>query len=101
MNVSARELDRVVLETVSEDYESFEAVVSKLSLRLNHSACTTSEIARVERSLLAFIANNLVRAYLIHADPPYATAVGVDLDTVRRYWFCITEEGQDYLSKNL
>ena len=87
------EIDRVVLEAVSEDYESFESVVSKLS-RGQHHTCRISEI---ERSLLTAIANNFIRAYLIHADPPYTTAVGANSDTVRRYWFCITEEGKRYL----
>ncbi len=97
MTISSTEFDRVVLEAVSEDYESFESVSSKLS-RLNLPICPICGIDLVvERSLLSNIANHLVAAYLLHAEPPYATAVGTNLDTVRRYWFCITEEGKEYL----
>ncbi len=47
--------------------------------------------------LLGAIANHLVSAYLLHADPPYATEVGADSETIQRYWFAITEEGREYL----
>lgn len=93
MRASYRELDRAVLEAVSEDYQSFESIVSKLS-QSDHSACGAIDI---ERILLNSIASHLVGAYLIHADPPYATEVGANSDTIRRYWFCITEEGRRYL----
>jgi hypothetical protein len=98
MNVSYIEFDRVVLEAVSEDYESFESVVSKLS-RLNNPILGLCEIERIERSLLSSIANNLVSAYLIHAEPPYATIVVEKLDSIRSYWFCLTEEGKAYLHR--
>ncbi len=95
MTASSRELDRVILEAVSEDYQSFESVVNKLS-QASRFACGAVDI---ERMLLTSIANNLVAAYLIHADPPYATEVGVDAETIRRYWFCITEQGREYLRR--
>ena len=100
MTVSLTELDRVVLEAVSDDYESFESLVSKLS-RVNSAICRTFLTDQLERSLLTSIANNLVGAYLIHADPPYTTAVGANVETVRRYWFCITDEGKEYLRRRL
>ena len=94
MTASFQELDRVVLEAVSEDYQSFEAVVSKLS----QANCGIAEIQRV---LLSSIANKLVAAYLLHADPPYATEVGTDSENISRYWFCITEEGRRYLDRQV
>lgn len=98
--MTVSEFDRVVLEAVSEDYESFESVVSKLS-RLNSALFGISEVDRIERSLLSSIANKLVTAYLIHAEPPYATAVGEPLDSVRSYWFYLTEEGKEHLNRLL
>lgn len=95
MRVKPHELDRVVLEAVSEDYQSFESVVSKLSSPDRDIV----PISEIEHSLLRSIANNLVVAYMIHADPPYATAVGANLDNVRRYWFWITDEGIEYLHR--
>lgn len=93
MTESSHELDRVVLEAVSDDYQSFESVVSKLS----QSNSAYEKVTDIERVLLSSIANKLVAAYLLHADPPYATEVGADSDNIRRYWFCITDEGRKYL----
>jgi hypothetical protein len=96
MAISAAELKRIVLEAVSEDYESFESLVQKLSC-LNDAVDERSDIDQIEHSLLSSVENHLVGAYLIHADPPYATAVPADLETIRRCWFFITEEGRAYL----
>lgn len=93
MTASSREIDRVMLEAVSEDYQSFEAVVSKLSQFAEFL------VTDIERILLDSIAKNLVAAYLLHADPPYATEVSASSETIRRYWFCITDEGRQYLSQ--
>lgn len=95
MRASFHELDRVVLEAVSEDYQSFEAVVSKLSQENEDY----EDVADIERVLLRSIANSFIAAYLLHADPPYATEVGADSGHIRRYWFCITEKGREYLGR--
>lgn len=95
MTASSQELHRVILEAVSDEYQSFESVVSKLS-RANSAYGKVSEI---ERILLRSIADNLVAAYLLHADPPYATEVGATSDNIRRFWFCITEAGRTYLGR--
>ena len=84
----------MVLEAVSEDYQSFESLVSKLS-----QSKDAYEIPDLERMLLSAISNHLVSAYLLHADPPYATEVGADPETIQRYWYCITEEGREYLRR--
>lgn len=98
MTLSSIELKRIVLEAVSDDYESFESVVRKLS-RLNDATDERCDIDEIERSLLCSISHQLVGAYLIHADPPYATAIPADLETLRRCWFFITDEGKEYLSR--
>jgi len=95
MTFAFREIDRVVLEAVSDDYQPFESVAHKLS----RSHAGAWAVIDVERLLLISIANNLVAAYLIHADPPYATKVGADSTNIRRYWFCITEEGRRRLHR--
>lgn len=87
-------LDRVVLEAVSEDYQSFESLLSKLS-----QSKDAYEVPEIERMLLSALSNHLVSAYLLHADPPYATEVGAGPETIRRYWYCITEEGREYLRR--
>lgn len=97
MPLSADKFKRIVLEAVSEDYESFESVASRLSrLPDAEDGCY---IDRIEQSLLCSVAHRLVGAYLIHADPPYTTAISADPDTVRKCWFFITDEGREYLRK--
>lgn len=95
MKADLYELDRALLEAVSEDYQSFEAVVRKLS----EANSAYGPATNIERILLTSLANKLVAAYLIHADPPYATEVGANSENIRRYWFCITDEGREYLSR--
>lgn len=93
ISASARELGRAILEAVSEDYQSFETVVNKLS----QASQITYETIEIERMLVSSVADKLVAAYLLHADPPYATEVGAEPGTIQRYWFCITEEGREHL----
>ena len=95
MKTRSHELDRVVLEAVSDDYLSFESLVRKLS----QSQFAHWAVLDIERMLLSAISNHLVSAYLIHADPPYATEVGANSETIQRYWFCITDEGREYLRR--
>jgi hypothetical protein len=86
------DLNRMILEIVLRDFESFESIVAKLSK-------ANSEIGsdEVKGGLLALLVDDLLGAYLIHADPPYFTAVDVTPDTLEWYWFLITEEGQRHL----
>ena len=93
ISASSRELNRAILEAVSEDYQSFEAVVNKLA----QTNIITYEVVEIERMLLSSVADKFVAAYLLHADPPYATEVGAEPGTIQRYWFCITEEGREHL----
>jgi hypothetical protein len=95
MTVGNHQIDRVVLEAVSDDYQSFESVADKLS----QADAGAWAVIDVERILLISIANKLIAAYLIHADPPYATEVGADSSNIRTYWFCITEEGRRHLGR--
>jgi len=95
VTLNPQEFHRVVLEAVSDDYQPFESVVSRLS-RTHQGALGVVE---VERILLTSIASKLVAAYLLHADPPYATEVGPDMANIRTFWFCITEQGLQHLGR--
>jgi hypothetical protein len=93
MTASSHELYLLILRAVAEDYQSFESIVSQVSI-------TDPEYGpgvEIEQSLLSLVATNLVGAYLLHADPPYATPVEATPEMIRTYWFCITEEGRKYL----
>ena len=85
------DLDRMVLEAVSQDYVPFESIVRKLKDR----DVTTSDTIRT--SLLGLVASNQVGAYLLHAEPPFYTAVTATEVTLDRFWFFITEEGEQSL----
>jgi hypothetical protein len=95
MKHDLNELDQIILEVVSDDFESFESVVSKLSGR-----CIGFQprihMDQIKSRLLCNTVNGLVGAYLIHADPPYVTAVNISADTIDRYWFHLTESGRRY-----
>ena len=95
MRASFHELDRVVLEAVSEDYQSFETSLASYLGPI----MLIAKVMDIERVLLSLIATKLVAAYLIHADPPYATEIGADGDNIRRYWFYITEKGRKHLDR--
>jgi hypothetical protein len=82
------DLDRLVLEAVSQDYVPFESIVRELKDR----EAGTRETIRC--SLLTLIAGQLVGAYLLHAESPFYTAVSATEDTLERYWFFISEEGE-------
>ena len=86
------DLNRMILEIVLRDFESFESIVAKLS-KANPEVGSDE----VKTLLLALLADELLAAYLIHADPPYFTPVDATRDTVEWYWLLITEEGKRHL----
>jgi hypothetical protein len=82
----------MILEIVLRDFESFESIVSKLSR--SNPGVGSEEIKRL---MLRLLADDLMRAYLIHADPPYFTPVDATADTIEWYWLLITEQGKKHL----
>ena len=95
MTANPHDLERLVLQAVLDDYRSFEWIAGRLTHEFNAGLA----VIDLERILLSSIARNLVAAYLIHADPPYATKVNADLANIRTFWFWITEEGQKHLRR--
>jgi hypothetical protein len=88
-----RQLERLILEAVSRDFVPFETIVLILE---DQSPVTLDTIAS---SMLSLIASGDIGAYLIHAEPPFHTAVTPTRDTLERYWFVITESGELELQK--
>lgn len=86
------DLNRMILEIVLRDFESFESIVAKLS-----KANPAIGSGEVKGGLLSLLADDLLGAYLIHADPPYFTPVDATPDTIEWYWFLITEDGNRQL----
>jgi Tol biopolymer transport system component len=48
------------------------------------------EMRNLQSLLLRLLADHFVGAYLIHAEPPYVTALEARPDTIHRYWYRIT-----------
>ena len=86
------QFERALLEVVFNDIEPLEAITAKLSLQPTASG-GTFDVRNLQRLLLLLIADDLVGAYLIHAESPFVTAVEANSDTIQRYWFRITGRG--------
>ncbi len=88
---------RQILEAVSEDFEPYEVILSKVSDITTDDPATDLATELLQRILLASIADELVCAYLLHAEPPYITQVEVGPGKLECYWFYITDKGKKVL----
>jgi hypothetical protein len=84
------QFELALLEVVFNDLEPFESIESKLSPQQTASG----ETFDIRTILLRSITDDLVGAYLLHAEHPYVTAVEAHPDTIHRYWYCITSRGK-------
>jgi hypothetical protein len=89
---SYADLNRTILEVVVCDFEPFESIVSKISKSSDDEA-----FDEVRLGLRALLTDGLVGAFLIHAEPPYATPVNPESDNMHWYWYTITAQGKSYL----
>lgn len=89
------DLDREILEAVRSDYEPFEYVVSRVAERCVDQVGQSAAVIfdRVIQSL----AHQFIEAYLIHAEPPYATVHSHAPDVVQNCWLLITPQGERQL----
>lgn len=53
--------------------------------------------SEIKVALFTLLADGLVAACIIHAEPPYITAVDPNFDTLERYWFMTTDRGEKFL----
>ena len=96
MSQHDNELERLVLEAVSHDFEPLESVIGRVCQHPTESRGSIDD-DQIKDSLLASIAMRHIGAYLLHAEAPYLTAVSVTSDTIENYWYYITESGHSYL----
>lgn len=90
------ELDRAILSAVSEDFEPLEAIVRKVSIPEGRFP-ELAEPGRLDTRLISLIADKLISAYFLHADPPFITPVDMRYEKLTRTWFLITERGRTCL----
>ncbi len=93
------ELDRLILTAVGDDFATMEFIVGKL-------CGTPGEITgkldagHLYRRLFELVADKLVSAYLLHAEPPYITPVELSSDAFPACWFYITQRGRKCLANS-
>jgi hypothetical protein len=87
------EFERALLEVVFNDFEPYESIAAKLSPQDTASG-EIFDMRSFPGILLRLMADDFVGAYLIHAEPPYVTAVEANSDTIQRYWYRITGRGK-------
>jgi len=87
------EVRRILLDAVSGDCKPFESIVERFE-RENARTGWNLSINQIKIELLNSIAEDLVEAYLVHAEPPFVTTMEANFDTLDRYWFATTEFGE-------
>ena len=90
------ELDRLVLDAVGDDFIPLEQIVRRLAVPGRISGKLDPDL--LFSRLLDLIADKLVSAYLLHADPPYITPVSAPSGALPASWFYITERGRKCLA---
>ena len=90
------EMDRLILASVSDDFVTMESIVDKLSQPGQRHALNAGDL---HRRFLDLIADRLVNAYLLHADPPYITPMEIGYDALWSCWFLITQRGKKCLAQ--
>jgi hypothetical protein len=90
------EFERTVLEVVLNGFEPFESITAKLSQQHTVSG-GRFDMGNLQSPLLRLLADDFVGAYLIHAEPPYVTALEARPDAIHRYWYRITGKGETRL----
>jgi hypothetical protein len=91
-------LNRLVLQVVLHDFETIESILNK-SPRWKGETPRTWSASEIKVAILTLLANRLVAAYIIHAEPPYTTAADPNFDTLERYWFIATDRGTEFLQR--
>jgi hypothetical protein len=93
------ELDRLILGAVGDDFVTLEHIVNRLAIPGGRVAAKVDpELLR--QRLVDLIADRLISAYLLHADPPYITPVKVSTRSLQTSWFYITQRGRKCLANS-
>lgn len=96
MTSTLEEMDRLILEAVSNDFEQLDSVLEQILNWINpHRKIDRQE---VENRLSALIRSGHVEAYLLRPSTPHFTEVRSLDNDLSTYWFYITDRGKEILN---
>ena len=90
------ELDLLILAAVCNDFRPLEFIADNIS-RVGRGTSGAIDTAIIQSHLQKLVSDKLINACLIHADPPYITAIAISPDAVSTSWFYITQRGNKCL----
>lgn len=90
------ELDHLILASVGDDFMTLEFIADKL-IAPSSGIAGKLDAGDLQSRLLELIADKLVNAYLLHADPPFITPIEIGYDALATSWFYITQRGRKCL----
>jgi hypothetical protein len=81
------ELDRRILRILSEDLDSLDSILLKMTTC--HSAVPESaDLGRIQGRLSEVLQEDLISGYLLHAEPPFV--IPIKVCRISEPWFTIT-----------
>jgi len=93
------ELDQLILTAVCDDFMTLEFIADNI-LRPAGGNPGKYDAGNLHSRLLTLISDKLIKAYLLHADPPYITPLNIGHDALGTSWFYITQRGRKCLGKS-
>ena len=89
-------IDHLILASAADDLQPFEVIQSKLSNWMGRVDDGSADGELSDR-IFRLIGDDLMGAYLLHAEPPYITPVDPMRSKLEHYWFYITEKGKELI----
>jgi hypothetical protein len=83
----------LVLQTISDDYESLEYIVEHLSQQPELEALGI-DVKEITEALESLVQDRLAASWLLSPVPPHATEVPFSYDSIERLWFYVTVLGK-------
>jgi hypothetical protein len=95
MTINKNEMDRLLLEAVSNDFEQFDSILDQLTKW--NEVFRTFDRKQIECELLSLLELGYIKVYLLSPNAPHVTEVDSITDDLSAYWFYITGRGKEVL----
>jgi hypothetical protein len=95
MTINKNEMDRLLLEAVSNDFEQIDSIADQLAEW--SEVFRTFDRKKIECTLLSLLELGYIKAYLLSPNAPHVTEVDSITDDLSTYWFYITGRGKEVL----